>query len=302
MTLKHFVASVVLTIVGVSASCIVSAQTKPATKSESNAQPQLKTQAQPQSDSKIDSKPDFEFIATVNGVPITQGLFNLNLQAAIAQGQKDTPQLRESIKSELINRQLIAQEVVRQGLDKEVDLQDQITQLRQNLYLQVLVEDHLKKNPITNEKLKEEYEKQKQYLGGGSDQATQYKISQIILKSESEAIATIGRLQNGDSFAKVAKEVSLDTATKQQGGSLGWISPAQLAPPMADIVGTLGKGGFNKTPIKVSDVWVVIRVDDTRSSKIPSFEASKNQLRQAIIQQYLAETIKRLRESARVVQ
>lgn len=298
MTLKHFVASVVLTIVGVSASCIVSAQTKPATKSEPNAQPQLKTQAQPQSD----SKPDFEFIATVNGIPITQGLFNLNLQAALAQGQKDTPQLRESIKSELINRQLIAQEVVKQGLDKEVDLQDQITQLRQNLYLQVLVEDHLKKNPITNEKLKEEYEKQKQYLGGGSDQATQYKISQIILKSESEAIATIGRLQNGDSFAKVAKEVSLDAATKQQGGSLGWISPAQLAPPMADIVGTLGKGGFNKTPIKVSDVWVVIRVDDTRSSKIPSFEASKNQLRQVIVQQYLAETIKRLRESARVVQ
>ena len=166
MTLKHFVASVVLTIVGVSASCIVSAQTKPATKSESNAQPQLKTQAQPQSDSKIDSKPDFEFIATVNGVPITQGLFNLNLQAALAQGQKDTPQLRESIKSELINRQLIAQEVVKQGLDKEVDLQDQITQLRQNLYLQVLIEDHLKKNPITNEKLKEEYEKQKQSLGG----------------------------------------------------------------------------------------------------------------------------------------
>ena len=298
IAIKQFVAIFAITIAVLFTLSSVSAQIKPDTKS--NSQPQ--TQVKPQSELKSDSKTDFEFIATVNGVPITQGLFNLNLQAALAQGQKDTPQLRESIKNELINRQLIAQEVVKQGLDKEVDLQDQITQLRQNLYLQVLIEDHLKKNPITNEKLKEEYEKQKQYLGGGTDQATQYKISQIILKSESEAIATIGRLQNGDSFAKVAKEVSLDTATKQQGGSLGWISPAQLAPPMADIVGTLGKGGFNKTPIKVSDVWVVIRVDDTRSSKIPSFEASKNQLRQAIIQQYLAETIKRLRESARVVQ
>lgn len=306
MTLKKFLASVVLTLAVVSASCIVSAQTKPATKAESNmqTQPRAQTQAQSEikSDSNTDSKADFEFIATVNGVPITQGLFNLNLQAALAQGQKDTPQLRDSIKSELVNRQLIAQEVVKRGLDKEVDLQDQITQLRQNLYLQILIEDHLKKNPITNEKLKEEYEKQKQYLGGGSDQAIQYKISQIILKSESEAIATIGRLQNGDSFAKVAKEVSLDAATKPQGGSLGWISPAQLAPPIADVVGTLGKGGFNKTPIKVLNVWVLVQVDDTRSSKIPSFEASKNQLRQAIIQQYLAETIKRLRESARVVQ
>ncbi len=298
IALKQFLAIFLIKIAMLSTLGSVRAQTKPVTKAE----PQ--TQAQPQSQSEIKSEPkaDFEFIATVNGVPITQGLFNLNLQAALAQGQKDTPQLRESIKNELINRQLIAQEVVKQGLDKEIDLPDQITQLRQNLYLQALIEDHLKKNPVTNENLREEYEKQKQYLGGGTDQATQYKISQIILKSESEAIATIGRLQNGDLFAKVAKEVSLDTVTKPQGGSLGWISPAQLAPPIADVVGTLGKGGFNKTPIKASDVWVIIRVDDARSSKIPSFEASKNQLRQAIIQQYLAETLKRLRMSSRVVQ
>jgi peptidyl-prolyl cis-trans isomerase C len=299
MALKQFALAVLLSIAGLS---VASAQTKSNTNIDIKSETKAESRPEAKAELKAEPKADFEFIATVNGIPITQGLFNLNLQAALAQGQKDTPQLRESIKAELINRQLIAQDVVKQGLDKEVDLQDQITQLRQNLYLQVLIEDHLKKNPITNEKLKAEYEKQKQYLGGGSDQATQFKISQIILKSESEAIATIGRLQNGDSFARVAKEVSLDNATKAQGGSLGWVSPAQLAPPIADVVGTLGKGGFNKTPIKLQNAWVIVQVEDTRSSKIPSFDASKNQLRQAIIQQYLAETIKRLRETARVVQ
>jgi peptidyl-prolyl cis-trans isomerase C len=245
---------------------------------------------------------DFEFVATVNGAAITKGLLDLNLQAALTQGQKDGPQLREAIKNELINRQLIAQEVVKQGLDKEIDLQDQITQMRQNLYLQVFIEDYLKKNPITTEKLREEYNKQKQYLSNGSDSATQYKISQIILKSEAEAIAVISRLQAGDSFAKVAKEVSLDGATKSQGGAIGWVAPQQLALPISDALGTVGKGGFSKTPIKVSDAWVIIRIDDTRSLKIPSFEASQSQLKQAIIQQYLAETVKRLRENARIIQ
>lgn len=245
---------------------------------------------------------DFEFIATVNGAAITKGLFELNLQTAIAQGQKDSAQLRDAIKNELINRQLIAQEAIKQGLDKEIDLQDQITQLRQNLYLQAFIEDYLKKNPITNEKLREEYEKQKQYLGNGSDTTNQYKISQIVLKSESESIAVISRLQAGESFAKVAKEVSVDSATKSQGGNLGWVNPQQLAPTISDAVGTLSKGGFNKTPIKVSDFWVIVRVDDTRSAKIPSFESSKNQLKQAIIQEYLAETLKRLRESAKIIQ
>jgi peptidyl-prolyl cis-trans isomerase C len=299
MALKQCALAVLLSIAGLS---VAGAQTKSNTNTGINSETNAESKSEAKSEPKAEPRGDFEFIATVNGVPITQGLFNLNLQAALAQGQKDTPQLRESIKNELINRQLIAQDVVKQGLDREVDLQDQITQLRQNLYLQVLIEDHLKKNPITNEVLKAEYEKQKQYLGGGTDQVTQYKISQIVLKSESEAIAVIGRLQNGDSFAKVAKEVSLDSATKFQGGSLGWVSPAQLASPIADAVGTLGKGGFTKTPIKLQNVWVIVQVEDTRSSKIPGFEASKNQLRQAIIQQYLAETIKRLRESARIVQ
>jgi peptidyl-prolyl cis-trans isomerase C len=247
-------------------------------------------------------KSDFEFIATVNGTPISKALFDLSLQGAIAQGQKDTSQLRDSIRNELINRQLIVQEVISQGLDKEVDMQAQIAQLRQNLYLQVLVDDHFKKNPITNEMLKEEYEKQKQYLGGGTDLATQYKISQIVLKSESEAIAVIGRLKDGEPFAKVAKQLSLDAASKAQGGLLGWVSAQQVPSQIADILGTLSKGGFSQSPIKTGDVWVIVRVDDTRSTKIPSFEASQNQLRQAIVQQYLVQTVKRLRESAKVVQ
>lgn len=245
---------------------------------------------------------EFEFVATVNGTPISKGLFDLNLQAVIAQGQKETPQLREAIKNELINRQLIVQEVMKQGLDKEIDLQDQITQLKQNLYLQVLIEDHFKKNPINNEQLREEYNKQKQFLGNGTDSSTQYKISQIVLAKESEAIAVIARLQAGESFARAAKEASLDSATKSQGGVLGWVSAQQLEAPVANVVVNLNKGGFSRLPIRVGDAWVIVRVDDMRSTKLPSFEASQNQLKQAIVQQYLGETIRRLRESAKIIQ
>ncbi len=245
---------------------------------------------------------EFEFVAVVNGVAITKGLFDINLKAALAQGQKDTPQLREAIKNELINRQLIVQEVLREGLEKDIDLEDQIAQMRQNLYLQVYIDDYLKKNPITNEELLEEYNKQKQYLGGGSDLATQYKISQIALRSESDAILVIGRLQAGEAFAKVAKDVSLDAATKAQGGLLGWVAPQQLAPQVANAVGSLTKGGFTKNPIKMGDAWVIVRLDDTRSAKIASFEASKPQLKQAIVQQHMNDVIRRLRESSRISQ
>jgi len=258
-------------------------------------------QVKPEAISNDKKETQIEFVATVNGAPITQGLLDLNIKAAVSQGQKDTPQLQQAIKEELINRTLIAQEATRQGLDKEIDFRDQYTQLKQSLLLQAFLEEHFKKNPITEAQLLEEYEKQKQVMGGGTT-VPQYQLSQIVLGTESEAIAVIGRLQNGESFAKVAKEISRDAGTKSQGGVVGWVMAPQVATPIADVMVNLQKGSFSTTPIKLQGAFVVIRVDDIRSSKIASFKDSKNQIRQALIQKYLSDSIKKLRESAKVVQ
>ncbi|QWE19377.1 peptidylprolyl isomerase [Polynucleobacter corsicus] len=246
-----------------------------------------------------DAKENFEFIATVNGVPITKGLLDLNVNLAIGQGQKDSPQLRESMKNELISRELIAQAATKEGLARDIDLTDQITQMKQTLLVQAYLEAHFKQNPISDAMLKEEYEKQKQALGGGTS-VSQFKVSQIVLSTESAAIAVSGRLAKGDDFSKVAQEVSIDDATKVQGGSLGWVSPGQLLPAISTVMTSLKKG-TTSSPIQIQGGWVIIRVEDSRSAKIASLEASKPQLRQAIIQQYLNQTLKRLSESAKFV-
>lgn len=247
----------------------------------------------------VDAKESFEFIATVNGVPISKGLLDLNVSMAIGQGQKDSLQLRESIKNELISRELIAQAAAKEGLAKDIDLTDQITQMKQTLLVQAYLDAHFKKNPISDAMLKEEYEKQKQALGGGTS-VSQYKVSQIVLSSESAAIAASGRLAKGDDFSRVAQEVSIDDATKAQGGSLGWVSPNQLLLAISTVMTGLKKGATSN-PIQIQGGWVIIRMEDSRSTKIASFEASKPQLRQAIIQQYLNQTLKRLSESAKIV-
>lgn len=244
---------------------------------------------------------EYEFVATVNGAPISKGLLELNLKSAISQGQKDSPELRQAIKGELINRELIAQAAIKEGLENNIDLGDQITQLKQTLLMQAYLESHFKKEPITDAKLREEYDKQKKLMGDNPT-AIQYKVSQIILPSESEALGVIARLQKGESFSKLAKEVSIDNASKEQGGSVGWILPQQILRPIADVMVNLNKGAISNSPIQVQGGWVIIKVEDKRTMKVPSFEESKNQLRQALVQQYLVETVKRLRETAKIVQ
>jgi peptidyl-prolyl cis-trans isomerase C len=258
-------------------------------------------QAQSKTDPKVEAKSDFEFVATVNGVAITQGLFNLNIRALTNQGQKDTPELRQGIKEDLINKELIAQEATRLGLANEIDFPDQVAQLKQNLLLQVFLENHFKKEPITDARMREEYDRQRKLMGEGNN-STQYRLSQILVSNETDALDLIRRIQKGELFGKLAQEYSADAASKAQGGSLGWVMPAQVIPVVANIIPTIAKGSITTTPIQTPAGWVILKLDDKRAFKIPSFEEAKPQIRQAIVQQYIAEAVKNLRANARIVQ
>lgn len=249
-----------------------------------------------------ETKTDFEFVATVNGVAITQGLLNLNVKALVNQGQRDTPELRQAIKEDLINKELIAQEATKQGLAKDIDFPDQITQLKQNLLLQAFLEEHFKKNPITDAMLREEYDRQRKVMGDGGSSANQYRVSQIVVSTETDAIDLTRRIQKGELFGKLAQEYSIDSSSKSQGGALGWVMPGQVIPALANVLSTMAKGSITPSPIQTSAGWVILKLDDKRPLKIPTFEAAKPQLRQAIVQQYLAQVVKGLRSNARIVQ
>jgi peptidyl-prolyl cis-trans isomerase C len=260
--------------------------------------PHVLAQASPAASS---AKPDFEFVASVNGAPITQGLFNLTLRALVNQGQADSPELRQAVRNDLINKELVAQEATRLGLANNIDFPDQIAQLRQNLLLQAFLENHFKKNPITDAQLREEYDRQRKLMGDTSN-AFQYRVSQIVVSTETDAMDLIRRLQKGELFGRLAQEFSLDTASKSQGGSLGWMMTGQVIPAVASVLPTMVKGAITPKPIQTPAGWVILKLDDKRAFKIPTFEESKPQLQQALVQQYLGQAIQGLRTNAKIVQ
>jgi peptidyl-prolyl cis-trans isomerase C len=258
-------------------------------------------QADTKAPANAETKTDFEFIASVNGAPITQGLFNLTIRALVNQGQADSPELRQAVKNDLINKELVAQEATRLGLANSIDFPDQIAQLRQNLLLQAFLENHFKKNPITDAQLREEYDRQRKLMGDTSN-AFQYRVSQIVVSTETDAMDLIRRLQKGELFGRLAQEFSMDTASKAQGGALGWLMAGQVIPAVANVLPTMAKGAITPKPIQTPAGWVILKLDDKRAFKIPSFEESRPQLQQALVQQYLGQAIQGLRTNAKIVQ
>lgn len=263
--------------------------------------PTALAQVEATASTNTEKKPDFEFVASVNGTAITQGLFNLTIRALVNQGQADSPELRQAVKNDLINKELVAQEATRLGLANSIDFPDQIAQLRQNLLLQAFLENHFKKSPITDAQLREEYDRQRKLMGDTSN-AFQYRVSQIVVSTETDAMDLIRRLQKGDLFGRLAQEFSLDTASKAQGGSLGWMMTGQVIPAVANVLPTMAKGAITPKPIQTPAGWVILKLDDKRAFKIPTFEESKPQLQQALVQQYLGQAIQGLRTNAKIVQ
>ena len=242
------------------------------------------------------TKPPGAF-ATVNGVAVSQSLIDTNVKVNIAQGQKDSPELRQVIQDELVNREILAQESARLGLDKTTEAQAQWAQVRQTFLVELLLNDYMVRNPIPDATLKTEYERQMALM---KDQQ-QYRLSLIVTSTEEQAKAVLARLRKGEAFAKLATEASLDPS-KKDGGNVGWVVPAQILPAISNVMVNLAKGALAAAPIQTPAGWNIIKLEEIRPFKAPTFDEAKNDIRQMLVQKQCFDYVKKLRETAKVVQ
>ena len=235
--------------------------------------------------------------ASVNGVVIPQALLDQNVRVNIAQGQRDTPELRQAIQDELVNREVLAQESARLGLDKTADAQAQWAQVKQTFMVEILLNDYARRNPITDAALKTEFDRQ---IAAMKDEQ-QYRVSLIVTATEAEAKAILARLKKGEAFAKLANELSLDPS-KKNSGEVGWVVAAQILPAISNVMVNLTKGGLSVAPIQTPAGWNIIKLEDKRAFVAPSYDLAKNDIRQMLLQQQRFEYVKTLRDKAKVVQ
>jgi peptidyl-prolyl cis-trans isomerase C len=234
-------------------------------------------------------------LAKVNGVTIPQSRADILIKEMTAQGRPDTPEMRNAIKQELINREIVAQEAVKKGLHKKPEVVTQIDLQRQAVLINAYLQDYLKAHPVSDDDLRKEYERAKAATG-----AREYKVRHILLETEDEAKQVTAQLKKGASFEKLAAEKSKDQGSKGRGGDLDWATPARYVPAFGQAITKLKKGQMTDAPVQTQFGWHVIRVDDERPAKFPSFEEAKPQIEQQMRQQTVSKAFSDLRAKAKV--
>ncbi len=231
----------------------------------------------------------------VNGVTIPQSRFEFLVKNAVSQGQPDSPDLRAKIKDELVVREVLAQEAAKKGLEKTPEVATQIELQRQGVLINAYLQDYAKTQPITDDVMKKEYEQVKAQNG-----SKEFKARHILVETEDEAKQIIAQLKKGGNFEKIAADKSKDTGSKAQGGNLDWAPANRYVPSFAQALGKLKKGQTTDAAVQSQFGWHIIRLDDERAAKFPTFEEAKPQIQQQMQQQQINKLIADLRAKAKV--
>lgn len=85
------------------------------------------------------------------------------------------------------------------------------------------------------------------------------KCSHILVNKQSEALQVLERLEKGESFAELARELSTDRGSGKRGGDLGFFGRGQMVKPFEEAAFRLKKGEFTKEPVKTQFGYHIIK-------------------------------------------
>ena len=233
-------------------------------------------------------------VAVVNGTAIPSSRVEEMVKQITSQqnAPKDSPDLRQKVKEELIIREILQQAADKAGLAKNEDVKSQLAMARQSILVRALFTDFIKKNPVSDAEVAAEYDHIKQQIGD-----KEYHVRHILLGSEDEAKAVIAKLKAGASFEELAKQ-SKDTGSAANGGDLDWANPGSFVKPFSDAMVTLQKGQMTETPVQSQYGFHVIKVDDIRPAKIPALDDVKRQIVEGLQQKKMQAFQEDLRKKA----
>lgn len=247
-------------------------------------------------------------VMRVNGEPITEKEFDLFVQQAPEQMQAfyTSEEGRGYLAQELAKVKALEQAGDKAGYDKDPDVTARLRLSRANLLagytLQKLVTDP------TDVEMQAEYQKAKPQL------QTVVEVSHILIAYQGGKVPPRGgqalppaqamqraeqveaELAKGTDFGQLARAVSDDTGSAQQGGLLGPTAPGMLPPALEKAVAGLQPGQYSK-PVRTEYGIHIMKVGSRGSQ---SFDSLKPQLKEKIRRDRLEKKIEEVKATAKV--
>ncbi|MDD4933272.1 MAG: peptidyl-prolyl cis-trans isomerase [Methylacidiphilaceae bacterium] len=230
-------------------------------------------------------------IATVNGVEIRQS--EVRKVLAGAGMANPTSEAERNAINVLIQQELLVQEAYKGELEKSGEVKAEVAEATRKILATAALKQHLQRRKLTDEELRKRYDQAMASLP-----KREYRLRHIVTQTRSKAVLLLDRLRSGGNFSILAR-TSLDKATADRGGEVGWQSAQTLPTAALALVEKLAPGQIGG-PILSGSGWEVLQLLEVRPLKAPTFAEAKGQLQQQLQQEAAQQLVQQLAAGARI--
>ena len=230
-------------------------------------------------------------IATVGETEITLGEMII-ARAQLPQQYQSLPAdvLFDGVLEQLIQQQLLADSIKDVPARVDYGLRNE----RRSLLAGEAI-DALSVASMTDEAIQAAYDAKYE----SAESETEFNASHLLVETEEEAIAAKARVDAGEEFAEVAKEVSTGPSGPN-GGNLGWFGAGQMVTPFEDAVISMAVGDVSD-PVETQFGFHVIQLLETRVKEAPELADVRSELLAEVQEAAIQERLAELTEAADVV-
>lgn len=234
-------------------------------------------------------------VATVNGKVITEADMAL-ADAEIGKEVGDVPELtrRRYLLEFLIENQIFADAAENNAMADTAEFTDKLNYTRRRMLRDMYFNQRMK-DAVKNDELIALYKAKLEVLPKEEDVHARH----ILVKTEDEAKAIALELGKGADFSKLASARSIDSATKDKGGDLGFFGRGKVVPEIEKSAMKLETGKIS-SPVESAFGWHIIKVEERRPKAPPTFESVKQRLANAVGYEKAQSLAYELREKSKI--
>ena len=235
-------------------------------------------------------------IATVNGVAVYESDIQNRLNTISPNGKIDLASLPKEVLEALVLEvnvnNTIDEEAKKLKYQDDPEINKKVEDYKKELVREKFLKEQIY-SIATEERALEEYNLMVEHLKGKEER----KIKHILVSTEDEIERARRSVMRSGNFEKVAKEKSIDTASAENGGDIGYVLQEELVPEFGDVAFILKVGEVSK-PVKTQYGWHIIKVEDIRPAEFMPFEDVKDGIIQRLQEQAIQEYLLKLTKDA----
>lgn len=272
-------------------------------------------------------------VAKVDGEEITEEGFNTEFESfkglyemqlgkdAMSQIEEDGRTREEALKEDILEKMIM--DIIIEKESKKMDISVSQEELDEKIgeYVDATggereFEVYLEESNLTEEFFKENLRKEllaskhkdrligdieiteeeaKEYFENNKEDLILIRVSHILVKTEEEGQEVLDRINNGEDFAKVAEETSVDKQSSESGGDLGYLTKGDRVAEFEEAAFSLEPGEISEI-IKTEVGYHVIKAEDKRET----YESLRDDIILLLKEERYFSEMERLRENAKI--